>query len=179
MSNRPVAEKEYAAFYADYVGRVPEEDIVAALEASTKYTLAVLRAFDEDQASTLHGTTKWTLKETLGHLCDGERVFSYRAMRIARGDKTPLPGFEQDDYVATANSNARLWTDLIDEYSALRHATIVLARSLSPEAMQRIGAASTKPVSARALFYITVGHERRHVELMKQQAGHPSAMATS
>jgi uncharacterized damage-inducible protein DinB len=178
MSNRPVAEKEYASFYADYVGRVPEEDIVAAFEASTKYTLDVLEAFDEDQATTLHGTAKWTLKETLGHLCDGERVFSYRAMRIARGDNTPLPGFEQDDFVAAANSNARLWLDLIEEYSALRKATIALARSLSPETMQRIGTASNYPVSVRALLYITVGHERRHVELMKANAGHPSAMAT-
>ena len=178
MSNRPVAEKEFASFYADYVSRVPEEDVIAALEASTKYTLEVLGAFDEDQASTLHGTTKWTLKETLGHLCDGERVFSYRAMRIARGDLTPLPGFEQDDFVATANSNARLWSDLIDEYSSLRRATITLAKSLSPEAMQRIGTASDHPVSARALFYIMVGHERRHVELMKQHAGQTSAMLT-
>jgi uncharacterized damage-inducible protein DinB len=179
MSNRPIAGKEYGAYYEEYVGRAPEEDIVAALEASTKYTLDLLQSFDEEQAGKLRGTTKWTLKETLGHLCDAERVFAYRAMRIGRGDKTPLAAFDQDDFVAAANSNARRWADLVEEYSALRRATIALARSLGPEAMQRIGAASGKPVSARALFYIAVGHERRHVELIKEHAGHPAAMKPS
>src|SRR3954471_4968541 len=135
MSNRPT-DKEYGQWYADYVSRVPEEDIIAALEATTHYTTDVLESFNDEQATTRRGTTKWTLKETLGHLCDAERVFSYRAMRIARGDKTPLPGFEQDDFVASANSNARQWEDMVAEYSALRKATIALARSLSPQAMQ-------------------------------------------
>jgi uncharacterized damage-inducible protein DinB len=146
MSNRPTSQ-EYGDWYADYVSRVPEE-----------------------QAGRLHGTTKWTLKETLGHLCDGERVFSYRAMRIARGDKTPLPGFEQDDFVAAGNFNARDWSRLLEEWSALRQATIALARSLTPEMLQQIGTASEMPMSARALLYVTVGHERRHMELLKQHA---------
>jgi hypothetical protein len=169
MSNRPT-DKEYGQWYVDYVSRVPEEDIVAALEASTKYTTDVLESFTDEQASRLHGTTKWTLKETLGHLCDAERVFSYRAMRISRGDKTPLPGFEQDDFVAAGNFGARDWDSLVDEYTALRKATIELARSLTPEALLQVGTASHNAVSARALFYITVGHERRHVELIRQNA---------
>ena len=169
MSNRPTSQ-EYGDWYADYVSRVPEEDIVAALEASTKYTTQVLESFTEEQAGRLHGTTKWTLKETLGHLCDGERVFSYRAMRIARGDKTPLPGFEQDDFVASGKFNARDWSSLLEEWSALRQATIALARSLTPEMLQQMGTASDVPMSARALLYVTVGHERRHMELLKQHA---------
>ncbi len=169
MSNRPT-DKEYGEWFADYVSRVPEEDIVAALEASTKYTTDVLESFTDEQASTLRGTTKWTLKEVLGHLCDGERVFSYRAMRIARGDKTPLPGFEQDDFVANGNFPAREWSSLIEEYTALRRATIVLAKSLTPEMMLRMGMASDNPVSSRALLYITVGHERRHMELLRKHA---------
>jgi hypothetical protein len=169
MSNRPT-DKEYGEWYADYVSRVPEEDIVAALEASTKYTTDVLESFADEQAANLHGTTKWTLKETLGHLCDAERVFSYRAMRIARGDKTPLPGFEQDDFVAAGNFGARDWDSLINEYTALRKATIELARSLTTEALLQVGTASDNAVSARALFYMIVGHERRHVELIRQHA---------
>ena len=169
MSNRP-ATGEYGDWYADYVSRVPEEDIVAAFEASTKYTTGVLESFADEEANRLHGTTKWTLKETLGHLCDAERVFGYRAMRIARGDKTPLPGFEQDDFVANGNFNARDWSSLIEEWSALRKATIALARSLSPEELQQLGTASNNPVSVRALLYITVGHERRHLELLKEHA---------
>jgi uncharacterized damage-inducible protein DinB len=171
MSNRPT-EQEYAPFYADYVDRAPEEDVAAALEAQSRYTIQVLNAFDDEQASTLHGTTNWTLKETLGHLCDAERVFAYRAMRIARGDKTPLPGFEQDDFVASGNFNDRDWDDQIEEYTALRQATIRFARSLTEAALQQVGTASEKSVSARALLYITVGHERRHIELIKQHAKH-------
>jgi len=169
MSNRPT-QQEYASFYADYVSRVPEEDVAAALEAESHYTLDVLNSFTDEQASRLHGTTKWTLKETLGHLCDGERVFAYRAMRIARGDKTPLPGFEQDDFVAAGNFNARSWDSLIGEYAALRKATIAFARETSAEHLARMGTASENPVSARALLYITVGHERRHIELIKAHA---------
>jgi uncharacterized damage-inducible protein DinB len=169
MSNRP-SENEYGQWYADYVSRVPEEDIVAALEASTKYTTDVLESFSDEQASRLHGTTKWTLKETLGHLCDAERVFTYRAMCIARGDKTPLPSFEQDQFVAAGNFGARDWDNLIEEWSALRRATIALARSFTPEMLQQIGTASDNPASPRALLYITVGHERRHVELIKEHA---------
>jgi len=169
MSNRPT-EQEYASFYADYVDRAPEEDVAAALEAQSHYTLEILNAFDDEQATIAHGTTKWTLKETLGHLCDAERIFAYRAMRIARGDQTPLPGFEQDDFIAGANFNERDWDDQIAEYTALRQATIAFARGTSHEHLERMGTASEKPVSARALLYITVGHERRHIELIKQHA---------
>ena len=170
MSNRPDAE-EYGAWYADYVSRVPEEDIVGALEASTRYTTDVLDSFSEEQASSFKGTSKWTLKEVLGHLCDAERVFIYRAMRISRGDKTPLPGFEQDDFVAHGNFAAREWSSLVEEYTALRRATIAFAKSLTPGMLHQIGTASDNPFSARALLYITVGHERRHIELIRQYAG--------
>jgi len=169
MSKRPT-EQEYAPFYAGYVDRAPEEDIAAALEVQSNYTLEIVNSFDDEQASTAHGTTKWTLKETLGHLIDAERVFIYRAMRIARGDKTPLASFEQDDYIAAGNFNERDWDNQIAEYTALRQATIAFARGTSPEHLSRMGTASEKPVSARALLYITVGHERRHIELIKQHA---------
>lgn len=169
MSNRPT-DQEYAPFYADYVSRAPEEDIAAALEAQSHYTLDVLNSFTDEQATKLHGTSKWTLKETLGHLVDAERVFAYRAMRIARGDQTPLASFEQDDYIAGGNFNARNWDDQIGEYAALRKATIAFARGTSFEHLARTGTASGKTVSARALLYITVGHERRHIELIKENA---------
>jgi hypothetical protein len=169
MSNRPT-NKEYGEWYADYVSRVPEEDIVAALEASTKYTTDVLESFTDEQAATLQGTTKWTLKEVLGHLCDGERVFAYRAMRISRGDKTPLPGFEQDDFVANGNFGARDWSSLINEYTFLRQATIELAKSMTPEMLTQMGTAGDNPVSARALLYVIVGHERLHMEWIRQRA---------
>jgi uncharacterized damage-inducible protein DinB len=167
MSNRP-SSQEYAEYYGKYVQYAPEEDIASALETQSHYTLDVFDSFTDDQAGRLRGTTKWTLKETLGHLIDAERVFAYRAMRIARGDKTPLPGFEQDDYIAGGNFNERDWDNLIAEYSALRQSTVAFARGTTAEHLERMGTASNNPVSARALLYITVGHERRHLELMKQ-----------
>jgi uncharacterized damage-inducible protein DinB len=169
MSNRPT-DKEYAPFYADYVSRAPEEDVAAALQAQSHYTSEILNSFDDEQASRLRGTSQWTLKETLGHLIDAERVFTYRAMRIARGDQTPLAAFEQDDYVAAGNFNERDWDELIAELGALRKATISFAKGTSAEHLARLGTASGKTVSARALLFITVGHERRHVELIKQNA---------
>ncbi len=169
MSNRPT-EQEYSAYYGKYVAYAPEEDVAAALEAQSNYTLDVLNAFTDEQAGRLRGTTQWTLKETLGHLIDGERVFVYRAMRIARGDKTPLASFEQDSYIAGGDFNSREWDNLIAEYSALRQATIAFARGTSPEHLARMGTASENPVSARALLYITVGHERRHIEMLKEHA---------
>ncbi|HWR15089.1 MAG TPA: DinB family protein [Terriglobales bacterium] len=169
MSNRPT-EKEYSGYYGKYVAYVPEEDVLGALEASGKYTQELLAAFTEQQAGRLRGTTHWTLKQTVGHLCDGERIFAYRAMRIARGDKTPLPGFEQDDYIATGNFNERTWQNLLAEYAAVRTSTIEMARGFTPEMMQQVGTASDSTVSARALLYVIVGHERRHVEALKQHA---------
>jgi uncharacterized damage-inducible protein DinB len=169
MSNRP-SENEYSIYYGKYVAFAPEEDVAAALEAQSHYTLDVLNSFTDEQAGRLRGTTNWSLKETLGHLVDAERVFAYRAMRIARGDKTPLPGFEQDNFIAGGNFNERDWDNLIAEYSALRKATIAFARGTLPEHLARMGTASENPVSARALLYITVGHERRHIEMLKQHA---------
>lgn len=172
MSNRPT-DQEYSAYYGKYVAYAPEEDVAAALESQSHYTLDVLNAFTDEQAGRLRGTTQWTLKQTLGHLIDGERVFIYRAMRIARGDKTPLASFEQDSYIAGGDFNARDWDNLIAEYSALRQATIAFARGTSPEHLARIGTASENAVSARALLYITVGHERRHIEMLKEHAKAP------
>jgi uncharacterized damage-inducible protein DinB len=167
MSNRP-KDSEYSEYFGRYVKYVQEDDIVAAMEASTTYTTDVLESFTDAQAGSLHGTTNWTLKETLGHLCDAERIMSYRAMRISRGDKTPLPGFEQDDYIVPGKFNRRSWEDLVGEYKALRSASLALARSFDSEMAERMGTASDSPVSARALLYIIVGHERRHLEMLKQ-----------
>ena len=138
MSNRPT-EQEYAPYYADYVDRAPEEDVAAALEAQSHYTLEILNAFDNEQASIMHGTTKWTLKETLGHLCDAERVFLYRAMRIARGDKTPLPGLSRTITWLAGISTSAIGTTKSRNIRALRRRRSPLPVGPRPEHLRGWG----------------------------------------
>ena len=162
---------EYGDWYVDYVARVPEGNVLDVLERQSKEMLAFLKTLSEEQAAQPPAPGKWSVKQVIGHLCDGERVFTYRALRFSRGDQTPLPGFEQDDYVRESHANERKLADLAAEYEALRGATIAFFRSLSPEAALRVGTASGATTSVRALAYITAGHEQRHLELMRGAAG--------
>jgi len=170
MLTRP-ERNEYGDWYVDYVARVPPGDVIDVLEKQSKEMLAFLKTLSEEQAEQPPAPGKWSVKQVIGHLCDGERVFTYRALRFSRGDQTPLPGFEQDDYVRESHANERKLADLAAEYEALRKATIAFFKSLSPETALRRGSASNAEVSVRALAYITAGHEQRHLELMKKQFG--------
>ena len=109
----------------------------------------------------------------LGHLCDTERVMSYRMMRFARGDQKELHGFEQDDYVAAGDFNSRVRHDLMVEFKNIRGATIALVGSISPEAEIRTGKANGNPVSVRALAYIIAGHAQNHLQLMRKSTPRP------
>lgn len=166
MIARPGAD-EYAPYYSTYIGKVPEGDLQAMLSSQLAETMALLRSIPESRGGYRYAPDKWSIKEVLGHLIDSERIFSYRALRIARGDATPLPGFEQDDYVPAGRFDARTVRDLADEFAAVRQATIHLCAHFDPEAFARRGTASGKPVSARALAYIIAGHELHHVGILK------------
>jgi uncharacterized damage-inducible protein DinB len=157
---------EYAPYYGKYVSLVPEGDIVSVLSGQLDRMDTMLFSRAEDEAAIPYAPGKWTIKQVLGHITDAERVFSYRALRIARGDKTPLPGFEQDDYVANADFNALSLTELLQEYSAVRRATILLFRHLPAEAWTRMGSASNHDVSVRALAYIIAGHDEHHYRIL-------------
>ena len=158
---------EYGEWYTDYISLVPEDDIVTALAAQVGELQEVCRKISENQGLYAYAEGKWTVKEVLGHLNDGERIFAYRALRIARGDKTPLPGFEQNDYVASGHFDERTVADLIEEFALLRRSNIMLFKSLADEAWLRIGTASENPVSVRAIAYIMVGHVRHHAKILK------------
>ena len=112
---------------------------------------------------------KWTVKETLGHVSDTERIFTYRALRIGRDDKTPLPGFEQDDYIRTAGFAERTLADLADEFASVRGATLTLFHSFEEETWSRRGVASQKEVTARALGFITAGHQIHHRLILEER----------
>lgn len=157
------APDEYAQFYAGYVARVPEGDIVAILQAQLAASQALLAPLSQAQALARPTPEDWNILEVLGHITDGEQVFAYRALRIARGDTTPLAGFEQDDYVRAAHSSDLPLEMLLATYAAQRQATLALLRGLTAEAWLRRGTVSGRPCSARAWAYIAAGHELHHI----------------
>ena len=159
---------EYGSYYEGYIQRVPEgSDIFALLSRQPDDLRTLLQSVPDEQANTHPAPGEWSVKEVLGHICDGERVFGYRALRFARSDSTPLPGFEQNDYVRATDFNARTLTDLIEEFTFLRRANIVCFKPLTDDELMRRGTASNNPFSVRALLYVMIGHVMHHIESLK------------
>jgi len=167
MIDRPL-EGEYSPHYAGYVHGVPAGDVIAILEEQGRDLAGVLHGVTDEKAMFRPAPGKWSLKEVVGHVTDGERVFSYRTMRIARGDNTPLPSFDQDAFVLAAHFDRRSIGDLADEFAAVRAATVALLRSLTPDECRRAGTASNASVTVRALAYIIAGHERHHARAIRE-----------
>ncbi len=170
LSNRPEAG-EFDPYYAGYINRVPEGDVASLLEGQIRDTGAALRALPPAKATFRYAEGKWSIAEVIGHLIDVERIFSYRALRIARADATPIQGFDENAYVPAAESDGRALADLIAEFEAVRHATLALVRSFPAAAWTRIGTANGKPISVRALVYIIAGHERHHLSTLRERYG--------
>lgn len=167
---RPAAG-EYAPYYGTYVGKVPEGDLLQILENQRRETQALLGGLSDAKALHRYAPGKWSVKEVVGHLTDAERVFSYRALRFARGDAKPLQGFDENAWVPPGKFDARPLKDLAAEFDAVRRATIALLKSFDAEALQRRGVASDNPISVRALAYIIAGHERHHVGILHERYG--------
>lgn len=166
MSNYPAAS-EYAPYYGRYVSLVPEGDIVETLTRQMESTLALLGGIDEEKAGWRYAEGKWSIKEVLGHIIDGERIFAYRALRFARNDRTELPGFEQDGYVQYGGFDARSLGDLAQEFESVRRANLLMFGGLDDDAWQRRGVASNAEVSVRALAFIIAGHELHHTGILR------------
>jgi hypothetical protein len=162
------ASNEYGSYYGKYISLVPDGDILAILDRQAPETAALL-ARPEADGNFRYAPGKWTVKESLGHVIDAERVFGYRAMRIARNDKTPLAGFEQDDYVKYGPFGHCSLTGLVEEFLTVRKATLLLFRALDEAAWARRGVASEKEVTVRALAYITAGHELHHRNIFREK----------
>jgi uncharacterized damage-inducible protein DinB len=159
---------EYAPDYEKYVSLIPDGDIVSMLQTQIAETRRMLNSLSEAKAEQPYAPGKWTIKQMLGHLIDSERIFAYRALRIARNDKTPLAGFEQDDFVTYGNHNACTLADLIAEFESVRQTSIFLFKHMPEDAWTRQGTASNNPVTVRALAWIMAGHEIHHQKLLKQ-----------
>jgi hypothetical protein len=165
---RPGAS-EYAPFYAGYVAGVPDGDLIALLEQQAAETVALLAGLSETRCDHRYAPGKWTIREVLGHIVDGERVFSYRALTFARGDAGPLPSFDENAWAAASNAGRRTMKDLLAEYRAVRAATVALLRSFGEAEFARSGIASKNPVTVRALAYIVAGHERHHLKILRER----------
>lgn len=158
-----------APYYHLYTAEVPEGDVFALLENQIAERSRLLAHLSDDKACYRYAPGKWSVKEVVGHLCDAERVFAYRALRFARADATPLPGFEQDDFVRAANFDRRPLADLLAEFESVRRASLSLFRGMTDEELMRPGTASDKPFVVRAIPFILAGHEIHHLRVLRER----------
>jgi hypothetical protein len=162
---------EHAGYFGRYIDLVPDGDILGTLEGQISGTLATLRGVSETDSLKRYAEGKWSVREVVGHMIDTERIFAYRALRIARNDQTPLAGFEQDDYIPAARFDIRPWGGLMEELEAVRHSDVLMLRGLHEEAWRRQGVSNGDPLSVRAAAYIMAGHELHHMKVLRDKYG--------
>lgn len=160
---------EYASYYSTYVSIVPDGDIMATLEHQLAEALALFSRITDAQAEFKYAPDKWSIKQLLGHVIDAERVFAFRALWFARGDKNSLAGFDQDAFMSHVNFDAYQWSELVEEFEHLRRSNISFFSHLSPEAWERRGIASDNEVSVRALAFMLAGHELHHLNILRER----------
>ena len=163
------APAEYSEYFARYVGRVPPGDVVATIRDQSADSMTLLRGVDPSRTTTGYAPGKWSIRDIVLHMADTERVMGYRALHIARADVTPLPSFDENAWTPMAGANARSMESLLAEFEATRRSTVAMLEGLPPEAWTRIGTASGKPVSVRALAWIIAGHERHHLAIIRER----------
>lgn len=160
---------EYNEFYQTYISKVQDDSLLDCLKQNKTRTNSLLNSIPEEQFDYAYEFGKWTIKELIQHIIDTERIFAIRALRIARNDKTALPGFDQDEFNTTAEANSRTKSELVSDYLACRQNTISLLSSFSTKMFQRIGNASGYDLTARAAAFIIVGHENHHIKVLKER----------
>ena len=165
---RPIPN-EYPSFYASYIERVPETDIVAALRSQIEVIRSVAAGISSEQEQFAYAPGKWSIRQVAGHLGDGERVFSYRALRFSRMDQTPLPGFDENKFVDHSRFNDTPLVDLVEELAAMRAANVKMFASLDEHRWSATGVANGNLISVRALAYIMVGHVRHHLVVLRDR----------
>jgi len=169
MKPSQLSDTEFAPFYQSYISLANEADLVEELEISVHEFIKFVQNIPMDKFDYRYAEGKWTIKDIIQHLIDSERVFAYRALRIARNDKTPLPGFEENSFANEANGNDRKLQDLLTELALVRQSTIMLFKNFSEEILLRTGIASDKPVSVRALGFIIIGHQKHHQKVFQER----------
>ena len=165
------ADNEYAKHYATYVALIRDEDVLEQLQRHGRDAAALLGRVGEERSHYRYADGKWTIREVVGHLSDSERVFVYRALTFARGDATPLPPFDENTWAAVSNAEQRPMSALVEEMAAVRAATIALFRGFTATEWARWGTASGHKITVRALAYIVLGHERHHLNVLRERYG--------
>jgi hypothetical protein len=161
------AETEYGSYFGRYISLIEDPDIVAALENQSKAMRALLETISEEKANYRYEPGKWSIKEVIGHVADAERIFAYRALRFARNDKTELPGFDENAFAANGCFANLALGDIIEEYAAVRRASVLLFKHLDQDAWHRRGTAKKIDVTVRALAFLVAGHELHHINVLK------------
>lgn len=169
VTTRRPASNEYSPYHADYVALVPDGDLIAALERNGRDTVELLRDLGEERSGRRYAVGKWSIREVIGHMADAERVMSYRALCVARGDQTNLPSFDEVAWGKVTNAHARTLSALLADFQAARAATLALFRGFGPEEIERVGTANGARVSVLGLMYVVAGHERHHVKILKER----------
>jgi hypothetical protein len=176
LDTRPGAG-EFRDYYAGYIAKMPEGDLLNILESQIGALLEVLEDVDEATASISPTPGRWTIKQVVGHLVDCERIFANRMHRFASGDLQPLPGIDQDLYVANNDYDTPALADLLDELILLRRANLYLLRRLRPESISHKGTADGHPVTVRALAWMLGGHVTHHLDIVRQRLADAPATA--
>lgn len=167
MKLRELEEYSYPAYYQTYLDHLPEDHLLSLFSLQKQEMLNLLNGIKEEDLLTTYATGKWTVAEVMQHLMDTERIFQYRALAIARGDKTPLPGYDQDAYVPISKANERNLAAIIQEYTSIRDAGLTLFKSFSMEMLQTKGISNGQELSAAAAGFIIAGHEKHHIKLFQ------------
>lgn len=170
MMQRP-AETEYGPFYAGYIGRVPENDVLPILEAQLEQIRRLAAAVPPERETYRYAPGKWSFRQMFGHLCDAERVFGFRAFCFSRGEQAPLPSFDENDYVNASHFEETPLPELARELVLLREGNLALFRRLADSDWLRVGNASGKDVTVRALAFTLAGHFRHHVAILAERYG--------
>ncbi|TWE04956.1 DinB family protein [Neobacillus bataviensis] len=168
MVQRPEAS-EFPEYYLPYVNLVPDGNLLEILKENLEKTASLAEGLSEEAGQSRYAPGKWSIKEVLGHMTDTERIMSYRLLRVGRGDRTPLAGFNENDYIAASNFDRLSIKQIIEDFTAVRKATITLINNMPEEAWERIGVANNSDTTTRALAYIITGHALHHLKIINER----------
>ena len=169
MNSNQLPVNEYSQFNATNINALENVELLEELEISLHDFIRFVREIPMDKFDYRYAEGKWTIKDIIQHIIDAERIFAYRALRISRNDQTPLPGFEENDYVENTDANSRSIQELLTELSAVRHSNLLLFKSFSNEQLTRMGTASNHPISVRALGFLIIGHQKHHQKVFQER----------
>lgn len=169
MKSSQLLKTEYSAFYATYINALEDISLLEGLENGLNQMVSFISNISSEKLEYRYAEGKWTIKDILLHLIDAERIFAYRALRIGRGDKTPLAGFEENGYVINANANSRSVESLLNEFQLVRKSTLELFQNFSEEQLAYLGTSSDNIISVRAIGFIISGHQNHHLKVIVER----------